>query len=117
MVIAQIFSENKKYSPMNNNRSAFSLLELMVVLVIMVGITALSWPVLTRKIKSSEIKIFEQKIKETMEDARYQSIRYGKPLAVIIDNKTVSIMKIEDTQNKSYNKIIIVTPDGKSNNE
>lgn len=102
---------------MNNNRSAFSLLELMVVLVIMVGITALSWPVLTRKIKSSEIKIFEQKIKETIEDARYQSIRHGKPLAVIINNKTVSIIKFSDIQNHTYEMVIFVTPDGKTNND
>lgn len=82
-------------------KSGFSILELMVVLTILCGIVAISWPALTKKIKTSEDKIFNQKIKETIENTRYLAIKTGKSFGIKIKNKKISVIEVNniDEQN------------------
>lgn len=77
-----------------NNRG-FSLLELMIVLCILTGIVAISWPSLTKKTKKIEVEIFEQKIKEVFEDARYYAIVHTDPVAVIVLDNDVRMVRLK----------------------
>lgn len=95
--------------------NGFSLLELMIVMIILVSVLALSWPNLTKKLRSSEEKMLEHQVLESIEKAKYQALSSGKPLLVLINNKKINIVKFDDIyQYDIIGKKIWVTADGKS---
>ena len=81
---------------MMKTRSAFSLLELMIVVLVMSGITAIVWPNLTKKLKSSNQIIFQQKLKETIEYCRYNAIIKGKIHMIIVQEKKINALTLDN---------------------
>jgi type II secretory pathway pseudopilin PulG len=94
-----------------HKRYAFSLLELMIVLIIMIGVIAISWPNLTKKLNYSKKKTFEQKVKETIDKARYQSLRIGKSLLIVVNEPDIKVIHLEDIGGENIDgKKIWITP-------
>lgn len=58
--------------------SGFSLLELMIVLVIMVGILAVVWPNLRKPLESSAVREAAQIVRDAIDSARYQAAIEGE---------------------------------------
>lgn len=71
--------------PMNSTRRSmkskgFSLLELMIVVVLIAGITAIAWPSIARPMRKAELSEATQKLREAIEDGRYQAMMSGEPV-------------------------------------
>jgi len=77
-------------------RKAFSLLELMIVIVVMAGVLAIAWPNLTRRSKSIDQIIFEQNIKEAVDSSRYRSIMDGMSAVVIVKDDKIQTFTIDN---------------------
>jgi prepilin-type N-terminal cleavage/methylation domain-containing protein len=77
-------------------RKAFSLLELMIVVVVMAGALAIAWPNLTRRSKSIDKIIFEQKIKETVENSRYSNIMNGVSSVIVVKDDKIQTFTIDN---------------------
>lgn len=60
----------------------FSLLELMIVLVVIVGILALVWPNLQRPLQRAELSQATQQLREVIDESRYQAISTGTPVFI-----------------------------------
>lgn len=60
----------------------FSLLELMIVLVVIVGLLALAWPNLQRPLKRAELSQATQQLREVIDESRYQAIAKGQPVFI-----------------------------------
>lgn len=58
----------------------FSLLELMIVVVLIAGITAIAWPSIARPMRKAELSEATQKLREAIEDGRYQAMMSGEPV-------------------------------------
>jgi prepilin-type N-terminal cleavage/methylation domain-containing protein len=58
----------------------FSLLELMIVVVLLAGITAIAWPSIARPMRKAELSEATQKLREAIEDGRYQAMMSGEPV-------------------------------------
>ena len=63
-----------------SQRKAFSLLEIMIVLVLMAGIIAIAWPSISRPMRKAELSEATQKLREAIEDGRYQAMVAGAPV-------------------------------------
>ena len=60
----------------------FSLLELMIVLVVMVGLLAIAWPNMQRTLRRTTLNEAAQVLHEAIDDGRYEAITTGKPIFV-----------------------------------
>ena len=60
----------------------FSLLELMIVLVVMVGLLAIAWPNMQRTLRRTTLNEAAQVLREAIDDGRYEAITTGKPIFV-----------------------------------
>lgn len=61
-------------------RGGFSLLELMIVVVLIAGILAIAWPSIARPMRKAELSEATQKLREAIEDGRYQAMMSGEPV-------------------------------------
>jgi len=77
-------------------RRAFSLLELMIVIVVMAGVLAIAWPNLTRRSKSIDQIIFEQNVKEAIDNGRYYSIMNGVSRVVTVKDKKIQTFTLDN---------------------
>lgn len=62
------------------SREGFSLLELMIVVVLIAGVMAIAWPSISRPMKKAELSEATQKLREAIEDGRYQAMMSGEPV-------------------------------------
>lgn len=60
----------------------FSLLELMIVLVVIVGLLALAWPNLQRPLQRAELSQATQQLREVIDESRYRAISTGTPVFI-----------------------------------
>lgn len=63
-----------------NLRKGFSLLEMMIVVVLLAGILAIAWPSIARPMRKAELSQATQKLREAIEDGRYQAMMTGAPV-------------------------------------
>ena len=61
-------------------RPAFTLLELVIVLVIMVGLTAIAWPNLAKQLRKSELRESAQLLRSAIEECGYRAASDGRPV-------------------------------------
>lgn len=61
------------------NRTAFSLLELMIVLTIMVGVAAVAWPSLRRPMADSSVQQAANQLRAEISDCRQSASVQGQP--------------------------------------
>jgi len=61
-------------------RKGFSLLEMMIVVVLLAGILAIAWPSIARPMRKAELSQATQKLREAIEDGRYQAMMTGAPV-------------------------------------
>lgn len=73
------------YRDIRNSSKAYTLLELMIVLVILVSIMAISWPSLSRRMKLVGPREAALQLKADLSEAREQAILGGEPWAVRIE--------------------------------
>ncbi|MBX3422656.1 MAG: type II secretion system protein [Pirellulaceae bacterium] len=59
-------------------RAAFSLLELMIVLSVMVGATALVWPSLSKPLQRSALSEAAQGLRDVLDQTRHQALERGQ---------------------------------------
>lgn len=69
---------------LGRQREGFSLLELMLVLVVMIGVMALVWPAVARSVASSEIRDAARQLRERLVEARREAMDSGQPVLVRI---------------------------------
>jgi len=62
------------------SRGGFSLLELMIVVVLIAGVMAIAWPSISRPMKKAELSEATHKLREAIEDGRYQAMMSGEPV-------------------------------------
>lgn len=60
----------------------FSMLELMIVLVLMVGLLAIAWPNMQRLLRRTTLNEAAQVLREAIDEGRYEAITTGKPIFV-----------------------------------
>lgn len=60
----------------------FSLLELMIVLVLMVGLLAIAWPNMQKLLRRTTLNEAAQVLREAIDEGRYEAITTGKPIFV-----------------------------------
>lgn len=65
---------------MSPSRRGFSLLEMMIVVVLLAGILAIAWPSIARPLRKAELSEATQKLREAIEDGRYQAMMSGAPV-------------------------------------
>lgn len=65
-----------------SGRNAFSLLEMMIVLVVMVGILAIAWPNLQKPLRRAGLSQATQKLREAIDESRYQAMTTGTPVFI-----------------------------------
>ena len=65
---------------MSPSRRGFSLLEMMIVVVLLAGILAIAWPSIARPLRKAELSEATQKLREAIEDGRYQAMMSGVPV-------------------------------------
>jgi Tfp pilus assembly protein FimT len=70
--------------PRRFRRLAFSLLEMMIVLVVMVGVLAIVWPNLQRPFRKAGLSEATQKLRQAIDDGRYQAMTTGTPVFIQI---------------------------------
>jgi len=63
-------------------RFAFSLLELLIVLAVMVGIVAVAFPRLTRPLAESEVQRAASGLRDTIVECRQAAAFFGQPLVM-----------------------------------
>ncbi|MBM3966161.1 MAG: prepilin-type N-terminal cleavage/methylation domain-containing protein [Planctomycetes bacterium] len=66
----------------HSSRCAFSLLEMMIVLVVMVGILAIAWPNLQKPLRRAGLSQATQKLREAIDESRYQAMTTGTPVFI-----------------------------------
>lgn len=68
----------------SGRRRAFSLLEMTIVLVVMVGVLAIVWPNLQRPFRKAGLSEATQKLRQAIDDGRYQAMTTGTPVFIQI---------------------------------
>jgi len=64
---------------MSSTRRAFTLLELMIVLVILVGVMAVAWPRITGQIQLVAPREAALQVKSDLAEARERAVISGEP--------------------------------------
>ena len=60
----------------------FSMLELMIVLVLMIGLLAIAWPNMQRLLRRTTLNEAAQVLREAIDEGRYEAMTTGKPIFV-----------------------------------
>ncbi len=60
----------------------FSLLEVLIVLVIMVGLLAIAWPNMQRPLRRATLNEAAQVLREAIDEGRHEAITTGEPIFV-----------------------------------
>ena len=76
---ARVYPRNRLYE---KRRRAFSLLEIIIVLVVMVGLLAIVWPNLQKPLRRTSLNSAAQQLREAIDESRYQAIQTGAPVFV-----------------------------------
>jgi len=63
-------------------RGAFSLLELIIVLMVMISLLAIAWPNLQRPLRRNSLSEAAQTLRVAIDESRYQAITTGSPMFV-----------------------------------
>lgn len=73
-------------------RTAFSLLELVIVLVVMIGLMAIVWPNLQRPLSRTSLDEAAQMVRSAIDESRYQAALAGTPwfVKLQLDARVVS---------------------------
>ncbi len=67
----------------NSHRfAAFSLLELIIVLMVMIGLLAIAWPNLQKPLRRNSLNEAAQTLREAIDDSRYLAITTGTPVFI-----------------------------------
>jgi prepilin-type N-terminal cleavage/methylation domain-containing protein len=74
------------------NRSGFSLLELMIVLMLLAGISVIAMPSVRRLSSKTDKQLLEQKKIEAELDARYKSNASGRVILLVFDENANSVI-------------------------
>lgn len=69
----------------NSSRAGLSLLEVMIVLVIMVGVTALVWPNLQKKLQRTSLTESAALVRELLHQTRYRANENGQSYVVRLE--------------------------------
>ncbi|MFM2097274.1 MAG: hypothetical protein RIS70_4398 [Planctomycetota bacterium] len=72
-------------------RAAFSLLELLIVLVVMVGLMAIAWPSLRRPLADSVLQQAGNEMRQAMETARQTSLATGRPVLLRVSAESADL--------------------------
>ncbi|MCY2984750.1 MAG: prepilin-type N-terminal cleavage/methylation domain-containing protein [Planctomycetota bacterium] len=64
------------------SKQGFSLLELMIVLVLMVGLLAIAWPNMQRSLRRTTLNEAAQMLREAIDEGRHEAIVTGRPVFV-----------------------------------
>ncbi len=64
------------------SKRGFSLLELMIVLVLMVGLLAIAWPNMQRSLRRTTLNEAAQTLREAIDEGRHEAIVTGRPVFV-----------------------------------
>lgn len=64
------------------SKQGFSLLELMIVLVLMVGLLAIAWPNMQRSLRRTTLNEAAQTLREAIDEGRHEAIISGRPVFV-----------------------------------
>ncbi len=65
-----------------DRRGAFSLLELIIVLMVMIGLLAIAWPNLQRPLRRNSLSEAAQALQVALDESRYLAITTGSPMFV-----------------------------------
>lgn len=65
-----------------NDRRAFSLLELIIVLMIMVGLMAIAWPNLQKPLRRTPLLEAAATIRQLIDDCRVEAANRGNPMVL-----------------------------------
>ena len=76
-------------------RKGLCFLELLIVLTLLSSIACIALPSLYSRSKKAKIAIFEQNIKEAVENARYKSIINGQISSVIVSGEKIIVQGID----------------------
>ena len=89
---------------------AFTLLEVIIVLVIMVGIVAIVWPNLNKGMNKAMLREAEGVVMNSIYDSRFRAIQDKEPVAVCFEGNSGSIFSgpPDEAKKKIYYKL----PDG-----
>lgn len=66
------------------NERGFTLLELIIVLLVMVGMLAVVWPNLARPLQRTSLDEAAQMVRDAIDESRYQSALRGAPYFVLL---------------------------------
>ena len=66
----------------NRSIRGFSLLELMIVLVLMVGLLAIAWPNMQRSLRRTTLNEAAQLLREAIDEGRHEAMTTGRPVFV-----------------------------------
>lgn len=72
-------------------RSAFSLLELLIVLTIMVGLMAICWPSLSRPLGNSTLQRAGIVVRDALARARQEAARSGHPVVLCLHRDSATL--------------------------
>lgn len=64
------------------SKQGFSLLELMIVLVLMVGLLAIAWPNMQRSLRRTTLNEAAQTLREAIDEGRHEALTTGRPVFV-----------------------------------
>ncbi len=98
-------------SSVTRSQPAFTLLELVIVLVIMVGLTAIAWPNLARQLRKSELRESSQLLRTAIEECGYCAASNGQPvfLKLVEGSAAIEVLAASDLAqeaDRSSSKII-----------
>ncbi len=78
--------------PSNRSRErGFSLLELIIVLMVMIGLLAIAWPNLQRPLRRNSLSEAAATLRSAIDDSRYQAITTGTPVFVQLQQGSDSV--------------------------
>jgi len=63
-----------------NNRDAYTLIEMLIVLAVMAGTIGLSWPAVRKSLAKSRLRHAARQVQTELNKLRSQAMRSGKPL-------------------------------------
>jgi Tfp pilus assembly protein FimT len=86
MIPIQLLNSRPRSRPNSRNlRAGLSLLEVTIVLVIMVGVTALVWPNLQKKLQRTSLDESAAMVRELLSETRYRASEKGQSFVVRLE--------------------------------